>query len=147
MSHKCSYTHPLHVCVSNTSTLNKLATVMALSQQLLTQTGIKGHCAGREDCFLNPFMHRRTAMTHPEPSKAFLKLSPETAMLSAPLRANQGISKVEPRDSHVVCTLWVLPLSHPFCWSRTYLQRSLQEVTSQDEIFMPDMSNYIWEKG
>ena len=38
-----------------------------------------------------------------------------------------------------------LPLSHPFCWSRTYLQRSLQEVTSQDEIFMSYISSYIWE--
>ena len=39
-----------------------------------------------------------------------------------------------------------LPLSCPFCWSRTYLQRSLQKVTSQDESFMPDISGYVWER-
>ena len=39
-----------------------------------------------------------------------------------------------------------LPLSRPFCWSRTYLQRSLQEVMSQDESFMPDISGYIRER-
>ena len=58
-------------------------------------------------------------MAHSEPTKAFLKWSPETAMLSAPFG----------------CTL---PLSRPFCWSITYLQRSLQEVMSQDEILMLD---------
>ena len=50
-------------------------------------------------------MHRRTAVAHPEPCC----LHP----LGAPTH---------------------LPLSCPFCWSRTYRQRSLQEVTSQDEI-------------
>ena len=39
-----------------------------------------------------------------------------------------------------------LPLSRPFCCRRTYLQRSLQEVTSQHESFMPDISGYIWER-
>ena len=39
-----------------------------------------------------------------------------------------------------------LPLSRPFCCHRTYLQMSLQEVTSQDESFMPDISGYIWER-
>ena len=43
-----------------------------------------GRHAGQEDCFLNPFVHRRTAVAHPEPTKAFPKQSPETAMLSAP---------------------------------------------------------------
>jgi len=36
-----------------------------------------------------------------------------------------------------------LPLSHPFCCRRTYLQRSLQEVTSQDDRFTPDISGYL----
>ena len=39
-----------------------------------------GHRAGQEDCFLNPFMHRRIAVAHSEPTKAFPKLSPETAL-------------------------------------------------------------------
>ena len=81
----------------------------------------------QEDCFLNPFVHRRTAVAHSEPTKAFPKWSPETAMLSAPFGCHPP-----------------LPI-RPFCWSRTYLQRSLQEVTSQDESFMPDISGYIQE--
>jgi len=40
-----------------------------------------GHRTG---CFLNLFVHRRTAVAHSEPTKAFSKRSPETAMLSAP---------------------------------------------------------------
>ena len=43
-----------------------------------------GRRAGQEDCFLNPFVHRRTAVAHSEPTKAFSKRRPETAMLSAP---------------------------------------------------------------
>ena len=39
-----------------------------------------------------------------------------------------------------------LHLSCPFCWSRTNLWRSLQEVMSQDEIFMSDISGYIRER-
>jgi len=33
---------------------------------------------------------------------------------SGPLRANQGIFKVEPRDGHAVCTLWVHPPTSPY---------------------------------
>jgi len=55
--------------------------------------------AGREDCFLNLFIHRRIAVAHPEPTKVFLKLSPETAMLSAPLWCTHPP-----------------PPSHPFCF-------------------------------
>ena len=62
-----------------------------------------GHHAGQEDCFLNSFIHRRTAVAHSEPTKALLKQNPETAILS------------------------VTPPIPPFCLSRTYLQRSLQE--------------------
>jgi len=69
--------------------------------------------AGQEDCFLNPFVHRRTAMAHSEPTKVFSKCNPETAMLSAPF---------------------------------AYLLRSLQEVTSQDQSLMPDISSYIRER-
>jgi len=82
-----------------------------------------------------------------------LKLTPITTFNKESPRANQGIFKAEPRDNHAVCTLQVhpgpthLPLSHPFCWSRTYLQGTLQEVTSQDEVFMPDISSYPREKG
>ena len=36
-----------------------------------------------------------------------------------------------------------LPQSRPFCSCRTHLERTLQEVTSQAESFMPDISSYI----
>ena len=39
-----------------------------------------------------------------------------------------------------------LPLSRPFCCPRTYLVKSLQEVTSQEESFVPDISGYIRER-
>ena len=48
-----------------------------------------GHRAGREDCFLNPLMHRRTP------------------------KANQGFSKAKHRDCHAVCTLWVHSSTSP----------------------------------
>ena len=57
-----------------------------------------GCCAGQEDCFLNPFVHRRTAVAHSEPTKVFPKQSPQTAMLSALFGCTHH-----------------LPLSHPFC--------------------------------
>jgi len=87
--HICSYCLAIHVRDSNhTHSLTSLQ-VMTLSQQPLTQTGVKaslqnGCHGGREDCFLNPLVHRRTAMVHSEPTMAFLKRRPETAMLPAP---------------------------------------------------------------
>ena len=78
---------------------------MALTQQPHAHTGKKGfsarngHRAGREDYFLNPFVHRRTPDPYPTLS-AEVKLS----------------------------------------------QRSLQEVTLQDESFMPAISGYIRER-
>jgi len=36
--------------------------------------------------FLSPFMHRRREMAHPVPTKAFVKLSLDVAMLFAPFR-------------------------------------------------------------
>ena len=70
--HKCSYSHPLHVRDSNhTHPINELAIVTALSRQPLAR-------AGQDDCFLNQFVHRRTAVDHSEPTKAFSKRSSET---------------------------------------------------------------------
>jgi len=62
-------------------------------------------------------------VAHSEPTKAFSKWSPETAMLSAPFG----------------CTHSPYPAS-------PYLVRSLQEVTSQEESFMTDISSYIQER-
>jgi len=33
-----------------------------------------------------------------------------------------------------------LPLSHPFCWSRTYLQKVIAGSDVKDESVMPDIS-------
>jgi len=54
---------------------------MALSPKPLAQTGEKASPSevsavqGEKTAFLHPFMHRRTAVAHPEATKAFLKLS------------------------------------------------------------------------
>ena len=85
-----------------------------------------GDMQGKKDCFLNPFMHRSTEVAYPEPTKVFLKLSPETVMLSAPFKCTHPSP---------------LPLSHPFCSNRT-----LPQVTSQDVSFMPDIPGYIRER-
>ena len=61
-----------------------------------------GHCAGWEDCSLNPFMHRRTAIAHPEPTKSFPKWSPETAMLSVPF----GYTHPPPLSCQGHCRKW-----------------------------------------
>jgi len=65
--------------------------VTALGQQPLDRSDLEknfpvrnAHHARQEDCFLSPFVHRRRAVAHPEPTKVFLKLSPEMAMMSAP---------------------------------------------------------------
>ena len=42
---------------------------MALSEQLLAQTGIKAY---PPEMHFNLFVPRRTAVAHPEPTKAFL---------------------------------------------------------------------------
>jgi len=68
-------------------------------------------------------------VAHQEPTKAFLKLSPEIAMLSAPFRCTH------PR-----------PPIPPFLLKQNLAPKSLQEVTSQDESFMQDLSSYILEK-
>jgi len=89
-----------------------------------------GRRSGQEDCFLNPFVHRRTAVARSEPTKAFSKRSPETAMLSEPFRCTHPPPPVPPALSAV---------AEPNV-------KSLQKVTSQEESFMPDISGYIRER-
>ena len=78
------------------------------------------HRTKRKDCFLDRFVHRRTAAAHPEPTK------PETAALPAPFG----------------CTT---PTSHCPTLSAE-VERTLQEVTSRDESLMPDIDGYIRER-
>ena len=49
-----------------------------------------------EDCFLSPFVHRRSAVAYPEPTKVILKLSPETSMLPAPFGCTHPPPPVPP---------------------------------------------------
>ena len=62
---------------------------------------------------------------------------------------NQGVSKVELRHSHAVCTHplgapnHLLP-SGPF-WLHRTLQKTMPEVTSQDESFMMSTDGFIDE--
>ena len=115
--------------------INELAIVTALSRQPLAQTGINASPSE-----MGTMQGKRTVFS--------TRLCIEDS--SGPLRANQGIFKAEPRDSHAVCTLWVHPHPPPpippFLLSRTYLQRSLHEVMSRDESFMLDISGYIRER-
>ena len=59
-------------------------------------------------------------MAHSEPTNVFLKLSPETAMLSAPFRCTNPPPPVPP-----------------------FLLKQNLFPTSQDESFIPDISDYI----
>ena len=97
--HKGSYSHPLRVPDSNHThpPTNQLGIVTALSPDLENSFPAgNGHHARQEDCFLNVFMHRRTAVAHPEPTKVFLKLSPEMAMLSVLFRCTHSPLPVLP---------------------------------------------------
>jgi len=78
-SHKC-YCHSLHVGDSNHT--YPLMSLASNHWENGFPTG-NGCSARQEDCFLNPFVHRKTAVVNPEPTKAFLKLNTEIAMLSA----------------------------------------------------------------
>jgi len=68
-----------------------------------------------------------------EPTKAFLKWSPEMAMLSARFRC-----------THFGCTHF--RYTHPPPPMKHNLSRLLQEVTTQDESFVLDISGYIRER-
>ena len=84
MSHKCSCSHPLHVHDSNythplTSLQWSYGSWPAIPRPDLEKSYPAGnrHRARQNHCFLNPFMHRRTVAAHLEPTKVFLKLSPD----------------------------------------------------------------------
>ena len=96
----------------------------------LSRLGIKlparNGCHTRwEDCFLTLFVHRRTDEAH---SGCFHSWAQRRPCCLYPLGA----------PTHH-------PLSHPFRPRRIYLQITLQEVTSKDEIFMLDLFGYIRE--
>ena len=134
-SHKCSSSHPLHIRGSNhTNPLTSLQYSRLLASNCSLRLGKNfptgnGRRAGWEDCFLNLFVHRRTAVAHQSQTRCF-----------------QNGAQKRPCCLHPLGAPTLLPLFHPFCWSRTYLQKTLQEVTSRDESFMPDISSYISER-
>ena len=79
--------------------INELAIVTALSWQLLTQTKIKA-----SPLEMGAMQGERTVFS--------TCCAQEDSC--GPVRVNQGISKVEPRDGHAVCTLWPPPPIPPF---------------------------------
>jgi len=91
---------------------------MALSQQPLVQTGRKTF-TGRngalqaERTVFQPFVHKDKRNGPQVPIKVFLKIQPHY---------------LHPSDAPTNISLY-----HPFYSHRTYLQSTLQEVTSQDE--------------
>ena len=80
--------------------INELAIVMALSQQPLTQTAINASPSE-----MGAVQGKRTV---------FSTLLCIGGHSSGPLRVNQGVFKVEPRDGHAVCTVRVHPPTSPY---------------------------------
>ena len=111
--------------------INELAIVTALSRQLLAQTGINaspsemGTVQGKRTVFLT----RLCIGGQQWPTQ------------SQPRRFQSGAQR-RPCCLHPSGGPTHLPLSHPFCWSRTYLVKSLQEVTSQAESCMTPICVY-----
>ena len=71
-----------------------------------------GFVQGERTVFFSLFMHRRTEVALPEPTKAFLKLSSEMAMLSAPthfhlptLSAHAELISI--RHRKLIASFWV----------------------------------------
>ena len=114
--------------------IDNLSIVMALGRQPLVQTGKK--CLptrnGSHECERTAFMHRRIEVAHPVPTKVFLKLSPEMAMLSTPFGCIHPLPPF---------------LSFLLKQNLHISKKMLRQVTSQDEILMRDISSYIWERG
>ena len=89
----------------------------------------------REDCFLRPFIHRRTEVAYPEPTKVFLKLSPETFMLSVPF----GCTHRPPPIPPFLFTQVTEPISKGYCrkWHhKMKVSCCLQTVTSGKDTYM-----------
>ena len=115
--------------------INKLAIVTALSRQPLAQTGINASPSE-----MGAVQGKRTVF-----STCLCIGGQQWPTQSQPRHFQSGAQR-RPCCLHPLGAPTHLPLSRPFCWSRTYLQRSLQEVMSQDESFIPDISSYIWER-
>ena len=80
----CALVAILYTVTQQYLPIRELAIVMALSRQLGAMQN--------EDCFLSTFVHRTEF---------------------GPPRANQGVSKAEPRDGHAICTLQCTHLPPP----------------------------------
>ena len=116
--------------------INKLAIVIAFSQQPLAQTGKKVSLSE-----MGTVQGGRTVFS------TRLCIGGQQWPTQSQPRYFQSRAQRQPCCLHPSDAPTHLPLSRHFCWSRTYLQRSLQEVTSQDESFMLDTSDYIRGKG
>jgi len=105
--HNSNQTHPL-----TNFQYSLLLAVNCSSRLGKSFTGRKQGPTRQKGCFRYLFVHRRGEMAHPVPTKVFLKLSPDSAMIFAPFGCIH------------------ISLSHPFCPCGTYLQRTLLKMTS-----------------
>ena len=115
--------------------ISELAIVMALSRQPLAQTGINASLPE-----MGAMQGKRTIFS----TRSCIG-GQQWPTLSQPTCFQSGAQR-RPCCLYPSGAATHLPLSRPFCCRRTYLQRSLQEVTSQHESFMPDISGYIRER-
>jgi len=115
--------------------INELAIVTALSWKLLAQTGINASPSE-----MGAVQGKRTVFS------TCLCIEEQQWPTQSQPRHFQSRAQRQPCCLHPSSAPTHLPLSHPFCCRRTYLVKSLQEVTSQEECFMPDISGYIRER-
>ena len=115
--------------------INELAIVTALSRQPLAQTGINASPSE-----MGAVQGKRTVFS------TCLCIGGQQWPTQSQQRHFQSGAQRQPCCLHPSGAPTHLPLLRLFCCGRTYLLRSLQEVTSQDESFMPDISGYIRER-
>jgi len=66
---------------------------------------------------------------------------------SGPPRANQGVSKAEPRDSHAVRAHWVNASTSPYPADLEHISKiHCRKWHHKDESFVLDISGYIQER-
>ena len=115
--------------------INELAIVTALSWQLLVQTGKKASLLE-----MGTVQGERTVLS------TCLWIGGQQLPTQSLPKHFYSWAQRRPCFLHPLGAPTHLPLSYPFCWSKTHFQRSLQEVTSQNEIFMLGISGYIQER-
>jgi len=112
--------------------INVLAIATALSWQLLTQARLKAFLPE-----MGAMQGERTVFS------TRLCIGGQQWPIQSKPRCFQNGAQRRPWWLHPSGAPTHFPLSHPFCWSGTYCQRSLQEGKLQDESFTLDISGYV----